>query len=64
MPQRMRSTRRSSSSQSETLREERDRILEEFNLRVERDAALEEFCERMEQDEDFWWDEEERHELF
>ncbi len=60
----MKSTPRFSSNPSESLREERDRILEEFNLRVERDAALEEFCERLEEPEDFWYDEEERHELF
>lgn len=53
-----------SSSRSESIREERDRLLEEFNLRVERDEALEEFCDRLDEEEDFWWDEEERHELF
>jgi len=54
-------------SSSSPFEEERDAALRDFELRLdqrERDEALEEFCDRLDDEEDFWYDEEERHELF
>ncbi len=53
-------------STSNPFEEERDEALRDFQERLdqrERDEALEDFCDRLD-DEDFWYDEEERHELF
>ncbi len=63
MPRRTSCTPPSSSSPFE---EERDEALRAFELKLdqrERDEALEDFCDRLDE-EDFWYDEEERHELF